>query len=95
MPLPTYENQSTWKEIQKFLPESTHFYESHTPVEERWGNRSHTIHLDRWRSSDAKVRVIMHHGLGTDGRQVSLLFVRHDKGGRWNKSRLRGLGHHR
>jgi hypothetical protein len=47
MPLPTYENQSTWKEIQRFLPESTHFDESHTPVEERRGNRSHTVHLDR------------------------------------------------
>ncbi|KAH8787155.1 hypothetical protein BGZ57DRAFT_939900 [Hyaloscypha finlandica] len=74
MPLPTYENQSTWKEIQKFLPESTHFDESHTPVEERWGNRSHTVHLDRRCSPGTKVRVIMHHGLGTNGRQVSLLF---------------------
>jgi alpha-beta hydrolase superfamily lysophospholipase len=73
MPLPTYENQSTWKEIQKFLPESIHFDESHTPVEEWWGNRGHTIHLDRWRSLDAKVRVIMHHGVGTNGRQMSLL----------------------
>jgi hypothetical protein len=70
---PTYENQSTWKEIQRLLPESIHFDETHKPVEEWWGNRGHTIHLDRWRNPDAKVRVIWHHGVGTNGRQMSLI----------------------
>jgi pimeloyl-ACP methyl ester carboxylesterase len=73
MSLPTYGNQSTWKEIQKFLPESIHFDETHKPIEEWWENRGHNIHLDRWRSPDAKVRVILHHGVGTNGRQMSLL----------------------
>jgi alpha-beta hydrolase superfamily lysophospholipase len=72
MSLSTHANQSTGKEIQKFLHESIHFEESHTPVEEWWENRGHTIHLNRWRSPDARVRVIMH-GVGTNGRQMSLL----------------------
>jgi hypothetical protein len=31
------------------------------------------IHLDRWHNPDAKIRAIMHHGVGTNGRQMSLI----------------------
>jgi alpha-beta hydrolase superfamily lysophospholipase len=73
MSLPTYETQSTWKELQKFLPESIQFDAEHKPVEEWWENHGRTIHLDRWRNPDAKIRVVMHHGVGTNGRQMSLI----------------------
>lgn len=70
---PTYESQTAWNEIQKFLPESQRFDETNKPTEEWWENRGHTIHLDRMRNPDAKIRVIMNHGVGTNGRQMSLL----------------------
>ncbi|KAJ9327828.1 hypothetical protein DTO027B5_3627 [Paecilomyces variotii] len=69
----TYENQKAWKDIQKFLPQPLAFTDDHSPIEEWWGNRGHTIHLDRWRNPIAKVRVILHHGVGTNGRQMSMI----------------------
>ncbi|KAJ5153534.1 uncharacterized protein N7482_010012 [Penicillium canariense] len=71
--LHTYENQKAWKEIQKFLPQRLAFTKDHSPVEEWWENRGHKIHLDRWRNPTAKVRVILHHGVGTNGRQMSMI----------------------
>ncbi|KAF7547908.1 hypothetical protein G7Z17_g7409 [Cylindrodendrum hubeiense] len=70
----TYDSQSTWKEIQtRFLPERLHFTPEHTPSEEWWENRGHKIHLDRWRNPAANIRVILHHGVGTNGRQMSMI----------------------
>lgn len=73
MTLPTYENQAAWKEVQKSLPAHLHFTEEHKPTEEWWSNRGHNIHLDRWRNPTAKIRVILHHGVGTNGRQMSMI----------------------
>ncbi|KAJ9227445.1 hypothetical protein DTO271D3_1452 [Paecilomyces variotii] len=69
----TYETQKAWKDIQKFLPQRLAFTDDHSPVEEWWENRGHTIHLDSWRNPTAKVRVILHHGVGTNGRQMSMI----------------------
>lgn len=73
MPPASYENQKAWREIQKFLPQRLHFTADHSPEEDWWENRGHKIHLDRWRNPTAKVRVIAHHGVGTNGRQMSLI----------------------
>jgi pimeloyl-ACP methyl ester carboxylesterase len=70
---PNYESQSAWKDLQQLLPKRLHFTKDHHPEEEWWENRGHTIHLDRWKNPDAKVRVILHHGVGTNGRQMSLI----------------------
>ncbi|KAA8648393.1 hypothetical protein EYZ11_000353 [Aspergillus tanneri] len=69
----TYENQAAWKGIQGFLPQRLSFTKDHSPAEEWWENRGHKIHLDRWRNPTAKVRVIFHHGVGTNGRQMSMI----------------------
>lgn len=69
----TYENQKAWKDLQKFLPQRLAFTKDHSPIEDWWENRGHKIHLDRWRNPAAKVRVILHHGVGTNGRQMSMI----------------------
>lgn len=69
----TYENQKAWKDIQKFLPQRLAFTKDHSPTEDWWENRGHKIHLDRWQNPTAKVRVILHHGVGTNGRQLSMI----------------------
>lgn len=69
----TYADQQAWKDIQTFLPERLHFTPDHSPVEEFWSHRGHNIHLDRWRNPSAKIRVILHHGVGTNGRQMSMI----------------------
>ncbi|RMZ84852.1 hypothetical protein DV737_g1025, partial [Chaetothyriales sp. CBS 132003] len=73
MPPQTYETQRAWKDVQEFLPQRLHFTVKHGPVEEWWENRGHTIHLDRWRNPEAKIRLILHHGVGTNGRQMSMI----------------------
>ncbi|KAM3530430.1 hypothetical protein MY4038_004964 [Beauveria bassiana] len=71
--LPTYADQQAWKDIQEFLPARLRFTPEHSPVEEFWSHRGHDIHLDRWRNPSAKVRVVLHHGVGTNGRQMSMI----------------------
>ncbi|EKJ69744.1 hypothetical protein FPSE_10060 [Fusarium pseudograminearum CS3096] len=70
---PTYADQKEWKEIQAFLPKRLHFTPDHSPTEEVWHHRGHALHLDRWRNPSAEVRLIMHHGMGTNGRMMSML----------------------
>lgn len=69
----TYEDQEAWKDIQAFLPSRLYFTTDHSPTEEWWQHRGHHLHLDRWRNPSAKVRVILHHGVGTNGRQMSMI----------------------
>ncbi|KAI8065612.1 Alpha/Beta hydrolase protein [Gongronella butleri] len=69
----SYEQQQAWKQIQQFLPKRLHFTAKHTPKEEIWEHRGHKIHLDRWKNPNGKLRVILHHGVGTNGRQMSML----------------------
>lgn len=69
----SYESQEAWKKIQQFLPSRPHFIPEHAPVEEWWQSHGHTIHLDRWRNPDAKARVILRHGVGSNGRQMSMI----------------------
>ncbi|SCO78762.1 uncharacterized protein FRV6_02975 [Fusarium oxysporum] len=71
--LPTYAKQQEWRDIQSFLPERLHFTPDHSPTEEVWHHRDHALHLDRWRNPSARVRLIMHHGMGTNGRMMSML----------------------
>ncbi|KAM0335815.1 hypothetical protein ACHAQA_000865 [Verticillium albo-atrum] len=72
----TYESQQAWRDIQKYLPERLHFTADESPVEEWWEHDGYKIHLDRWRNPTAKVRLILHHGVGTNGRQLSLILGR-------------------
>ncbi|MBH0781144.1 alpha/beta hydrolase [Nocardia bovistercoris] len=47
--------------------------ESNAPVEDFWEWRGNTVHLDRYRAPDAQAKVVLHHGVGTNGRQMSLI----------------------
>jgi alpha-beta hydrolase superfamily lysophospholipase len=68
-----YSTQSNWREIQAFLPEGFQLDEAHEPSEEWWQWRGHKIHLDCFRNPQAKVKVILFHGVGTNGRQMSTI----------------------
>ncbi|KAK2598157.1 hypothetical protein QQS21_005708 [Conoideocrella luteorostrata] len=72
-PQHTYAGQQAWRDIQTFLPHRLHFTTEHSPTEEFWLHDGHNIHLDRWPNPSSKVRIIMHHGVGTNGRQMSLI----------------------
>lgn len=68
-----YRNQTAWRDLQQFLPERLRLDDSTAPEEDFWDWHGNTVHLDRYRNPDAPARVVLHHGVGTNGRQMSLI----------------------
>ena len=68
-----YDAQASWRTIQDFLPPEYRLGPGGMPVEEWWDWRGHRIHLDRFPNPDAPIRVILFHGVGTNGRQMSTI----------------------
>ncbi|MGW2108567.1 serine aminopeptidase domain-containing protein [Streptomyces sp. NPDC001948] len=68
-----YRDQQAWRDLQQFLPERLRLTDATAPEEEFWDWRRHRVHLDRYRNPDAKAKVVLHHGVGTNGRQMSLI----------------------
>jgi alpha-beta hydrolase superfamily lysophospholipase len=71
-----YAAQDNWREIQAFLPSKYQLDGDRLPSEEWWDWQGHRIHLDRFRNPAAKARVILFHGVGTNGRQMSTILGR-------------------
>lgn len=69
----TYENQKAWKDIQTFLPAQLHYTDAYRPQEEVWDWKGNRVHLDTFRNPDAPAKVICFHGVGTNGRQISMI----------------------
>jgi len=69
----TYAEQPNWLEIQRFLPESYQLKSGDEPSEEWWDWRQHRIHLDCYRNPEAPLKVILLHGVGTNGRQMTTI----------------------
>lgn len=72
---PSYESQPDWREIQNHLPARYRIGED-APAEEIWEWNGHRIHLDRYRRPGSPVRVILFHGVGTNGRQMTTILGR-------------------
>ncbi len=76
----TYADQSEWRAIQQFLPAAYQMAPGTEPAEEWWEpadhDWGHRIHLDTYRDPDAAVKVILFHGVGTNGRQMQLVLGR-------------------
>lgn len=68
-----YRDQQTWRDLQRFLPAHLRLTDDTAPEEEFWTWRGHRVHLDRYRNPAAKAKVVLHHGVGTNGRQMSLI----------------------
>lgn len=69
----SYANQPQWRAIQEFLPEKYRLTAGTEPAEEWWDHAGHRIHLDTYRNPEAPVKVILFHGVGTNGRQMSTI----------------------
>lgn len=69
----TYNEQREWLEIQEYLPKKYHFTANYQPTEEWWDWKGHNVHLDCFRNPKAPVKVILLHGVGTNGRQMSMI----------------------
>jgi alpha-beta hydrolase superfamily lysophospholipase len=69
----SYATQSAWREIQEVLPPAYQLHPGEEPAEEWWPWRGHEVHLDCYRDADAPAKVILFHGVGTNGRQLSTI----------------------
>ena len=72
MPM-TYASQPVWRDMQKFLPPDFQWSDDQLPQEEWWDWNGHRLHLDTYRNPQARVKVILFHGVGTNGRQMSMI----------------------
>lgn len=71
-----YENQKAWKEIMAFLPKEYQLTDKNMPKEEYWDWKGNRVHLDTYRNPEAPVKVILFHGVGTNGRQMTTILGR-------------------
>jgi len=71
-----YSDQAAWRQLQDFLPSEYRLVPATEPVEEWWQHQGHRIHLDTYRNPDAPVKVILFHGVGTNGRQMTTILGR-------------------
>ncbi len=69
----TYQDQTAWQEIEQFLPAEFHIPKDQLPREEWWPWHGNNIHLDTYRNPQARIKVILFHGVGTNGRQMSMI----------------------
>ncbi|WP_086812701.1 alpha/beta hydrolase, partial [Streptomyces murinus] len=69
----SYRDQQAWRDLQRFLPERLRLTDETAPEEEFWDWRGHRVHLDRYPNPGARAKVVLHHGVGTNGRQMSLI----------------------
>lgn len=69
----TYAQQQNWRDIQRFLPPEFQLRTGDEPREEWWSWHEHRIHLDCYRNAAAPLKVILFHGVGTNGRQMSTI----------------------
>lgn len=68
-----YSEQTNWKKIMNYLPEKYHLTEDTLPKEEYWLWHGHRVHLDTYRNPKAETKIILFHGVGTNGRQMSTI----------------------
>lgn len=66
-------SQQAWKTIQAHLPPAYRLNDTTLPAEEWWSWDGHDVHLDRFANADAPAKVILFHGVGTNGRQMSTI----------------------
>jgi len=70
----TYQSNSTWKQLNELLPSDFQLKPNEVPLEEFWDWKGNNIHLDRYPNPGATYRIFLHHGVGTNGRQLNMIF---------------------
>lgn len=68
-----YNSNTAWKQLNELLPKDFQIKENNQPLEETWDWRGNKIHLDRYPNPTSEFRVFLHHGVGTNGRQMSMI----------------------
>ncbi|AZB07779.1 alpha/beta hydrolase [Chryseobacterium sp. G0162] len=70
----TYQTNKAWKQLNELLPVDFQITDHNLPLEEVWQWKGNNIHLDRYPNPTAEYRIFLHHGVGTNGRQMNMIF---------------------
>lgn len=69
----TYTQQSAWKQLRDIMPAEHRLPDDFLPQEEWWDWQGHRVHLDCYRNPQVPAKVILFHGVGTNGRQMQMV----------------------
>lgn len=72
-PQRSYADQEAWKKLQQRMPEEYRLNEQQRPQEYFWPWKNHQVHVDFYPHPSAQAKIILLHGVGTNGRQMSLV----------------------
>ena len=73
MVMKSYQSNTAWKQINALLPEDFQIKDNNLPLEEVWDWKGNKIHLDRYKNPNSEYRIFLHHGVGTNGRQMNMI----------------------
>ena len=68
-----YRDNTSWVELQRFLPAEYRWQDDYGPAEEFRPWRNSTLHVERFANPDATHKVILLHGVGTNSRLLNLI----------------------
>lgn len=69
----SYTHQQAWKQLQTRLPDGYQLTAQNAPQEYFWSWNNHQVHVDYYPRPQSTAKVILLHGVGTNGRQMSLI----------------------
>lgn len=69
----SYIEQQAWKDLQQYLPADYQMNGGNQPQEFFWTWKQDQIHVDYYPRPHSTAKVILLHGVGTNGRQMSLI----------------------
>ena len=69
----SYVEQRAWQELQTRLPADYQLNPENLPQEYFWSWHNHQVHVDYYPRPQSPAKVILLHGVGTNGRQMSLI----------------------
>ena len=69
----SYADQEAWKQLQLRMPEQYRISQNELPQEYFWAWKNNQVHVDFYPRPHSTAKVILLHGVGTNGRQMSLV----------------------
>jgi len=69
----SYATDTTWTRLQQYLSPAYRWEAGFAPREESFRWRNSDIHVDRFANPASPCKVILHHGVGTNGRLLQLV----------------------
>lgn len=72
--LQSYQQEPNWQKLQNYLPQKYRLNQNNLPKEWYWSWKDgYDIHVDHYPNPQADAKIILLHGVGTNGRQMSLI----------------------